>query len=58
MFENVMDIASTKVWGAHTLTVGGIVCFAIGIALILLHPLGSWSLWVGLAIVFVGMALF
>jgi hypothetical protein len=58
MLENVRSIAETKVWGEHSLTVGGIVAFVIGIALILLHPLGTWSMWIGLAVIFAGMALF
>ena len=58
MFEQIRDFGSKKVWGEHSLTIGGIACLLVGAGLLILHPIGSWSLWIGLAVIALGMALF
>ena len=58
MFEQLKEIGNKKVWGEHSLTIGAIGAFLIGVVLIVLQPLGSWSRWVGFAVIFAGLALF
>ena len=58
MLETVKEIGYTKILGEHSLSIGELVVFAIGLALIFLKPFGSWSVWIGLAAIAVGMALF
>jgi len=56
--QTVKTIANTKVWGQHSLSVGSLIALAIGIILIVWKPLGTWSLWVGIAVIAIGTALF
>lgn len=56
--QTAKTIGYTKLWGEHSLTIGNGVAFAIGAALIFLKPLGTWSLWVGLAVIAIGLVLF
>lgn len=56
--ETAKRIANTKVWGQHSLSVGSLLALAIGIVLIILKPLGTWSMWVGIAVIAIGTALF
>ena len=58
MMATVNQIGATKLWGNHSLNAGELIGFAIGIAIMMLKPFGSWSFWLGLAIIFVAMALF
>lgn len=56
--QTAKTIGYTKLWGEHSLTIGNGVAFAIGAALIFFKPLGTWSLWVGLAVIAIGLVLF
>ena len=58
---NVEDVKAKMhqtVWGEHSLTLGELICFAIGAVLFWKPFLGKWSKWVALAVIFIGMALF
>ena len=58
MLETVKTFAYKKIWGEHSLSIGELLCFILGLVLIWFRWLGSWSFWVGLIIIFVGMMLF
>lgn len=58
MLETAKTYAYKKVWGEHSLTIGEVLSLALGVALVWFKFLGSWSLWVGLAVICLGMALF
>lgn len=57
--ETVKTYAYKKIWGEHSLTLGELLAFIIGIALIWFKFLGAkWSLIVGVAVIFLGMMFF
>jgi len=56
--ETVKEYAHKKIWGNKSLTIGEIAAFIIGVALIWFNWLGKWSLWVGVAVIFIGMMFF
>jgi len=58
ILETVKTTAYKKVWGEHSLTVGELVGFAIGLRVIWFNWFGKWSFWIGLAVLFIAMALF
>jgi len=43
--ETVKTYAYKKIWGEHSLTLGELVAFLIGLALIYFKWLGKWSFW-------------
>ena len=58
ILETVKNYGYKKVWGEHSLTIGEIACFAIGLALMWFNWLGKWSFWVAIAVMLIGMAIF
>lgn len=56
--EDVKEKLHRTIWGEHSLTAGEMICFAIGALLFYKPFLGKWSKWAGLAIIFIGMAIF
>lgn len=58
MVEQGIDIGAKKVWGKRSLTLGELICFAIGGALIVTQKAGKHSTLIGLAVIFIGQALF
>jgi len=56
--ETITDIGYKKIWGEHSLTIGEILGVAIGVAIIILNPFGKWSLWLGLIVIGISMAIF
>jgi hypothetical protein len=58
MLETVKTYAYKKIWGEHSLTIGELLCFILGLVLMWFKWLGNWSFLIGLIIIFVGMMLF
>ncbi len=56
--ETVKTYAYKKIWGEHSLTIGELVAFLIGIAIIHFHWLGKWSFWIGIIVILLGMMFF
>lgn len=56
--QSIAEMGYQKIWGEHSLTIGEIAGLLIGIALIYFGWLGSWSIWVGLIVIGISMALF
>ena len=56
--ETVKTYAYKKIWGEHSLTIGELVAFLIGLALIYFKWLGKWSFWIGVIVIFIGMMFF
>ena len=56
--ETVKTYAYKKIWGEHSLTLGELVAFLIGLALIYFKWLDKWSFWIGIIVMFVGMMFF
>jgi hypothetical protein len=53
-----LEILYRKVWGERSLTLGELICFAIGLILLIKPLLGKWSKWIALLVIFFGMILF
>lgn len=56
--EQLEDAGAQKLWGKRSLTLGELITFAIGGALIVTQRAGKHSTLIGLAIIFIGQALF
>jgi hypothetical protein len=56
--DTVKNTLNMKVWGEHSLTIGSILGLIVGGAIIYFKPLGGWSIWVGLIVIAVSIAIF
>jgi hypothetical protein len=56
--ETVKSYAYKKIWGEHSLSLGELIAFIVGLLVIWFNWLGKWSFWVGVIIIFLGMMLF
>jgi len=58
LVEKAEEIGAEKLWGERSLTLGEMITFAVGAALIVTQKAGKHSTLIGLAIIFIGQALF
>jgi hypothetical protein len=58
ILEQIKTAANTRIWGQHSLTAGSVIGLVIGVAIIYFKFLGSWSLWIGIAVIAIATALF
>lgn len=56
--KQIEETGAEKLWGKRSLTLGELVTFAVGAALIVTQRAGKHSTLIGLAVIFIGQALF
>ena len=56
--DTALQKGTARVWGKSTLTLGEAITFVIGVLIIWKKPFGEKSIPIGLAVIFIGEAVF